>query len=141
MFDEPSTMPSDCRVFYVYETTYMITAAIISATIQYPELRELPDYLDIMTKAFNGCMGRGFLGHGYDALEGFLSAMDIFAGSGIEKYLKIYGTEFPEFTAYWNEKVSILKEQILSGKWRTDWSNESKSKEAAVIISKLENER
>ena len=80
LFD-PRKVPADARVDFVYTPTYFACAIIICAVSEYEDLLEDEAIRETLYYGLNGCTGRKFLGAGYDDIDGFLDAMEIFAQS------------------------------------------------------------
>ena len=132
MFEEPSNMPSDCRVDLVYETTYMNTAIIMYSLVRYDSIRNIPGLMDILSKVLVGCMGRGFMGHGFENIAGFVNAMRIFARAGIKAFLREYSEQFGEFAEFFEEKRDLLS-RLAEDKVRYDWGYSYKQPASAIL--------
>lgn len=135
MFDEPSNMPSDCRVEYVYEATYRLCGIIIFALTKYEEVKKIQGIKDILRKTLKGCTGREFMGHGFERFDSFITAMRVFAKSNINKFFDDYSGEFDEFETFYKGRMSLL-EDLASNRIRGDWG-ESYSNEATAILELL----
>ena len=109
MFDEPSNMPSDCRVEYVYETTYRLAGIIIYALTRYESVKNIPRIMDTLHKTLAGCMGRNFMGHGFERLYSFLTAMKVFARSNVNRFFEEYEYDFAEFAEFFKAQMPLLE--------------------------------
>ena len=138
MYDAPETMPSDCRVAYVYETTYMLTGVIIYVLTKYESVKSIKEIGEILPYVLNGCMGRDFLGHGFDDLAGFVRAMKIFAQANVTAFLNEYSSEYEEFKVFFEEKKTFLKSQLVTGIRKGDWG-EDYSESAGEALDLLDN--
>lgn len=138
MFDAPENMPSDCRVAYVYEPTYYATATIIYAITRYETVAKIEGLSNIMPNILKGCMGRNFLGHGFDYVEGFIRAMKIFARANVMTFINVYGKEYPEFEEFIKSRIQYVKDELLSGKVRDEWTGSDYSIVANEIMKLLE---
>ena len=136
MYEEPSNMPSDCRVEYVYETTYRMTGIIIYALCRYESVKSIDGIFDTLRYVLKGCMGREFMGHGFEYYGGFVTAMRIFARANINAFVKEYADEFAEFIDFFNSKRPLL-EDLASGKIIGDFG-ESYSDRAIAILDLLD---
>lgn len=134
MYDEPEKMPSDARVEYVYEPTYMMTGIVIYALTKYEAVKNIPGIFEILEKVLNGSMGRQFCGSGYDRTEGFLKAMKIFAVANVRGFIQEYAEMYPEFTEFFERMEKYLREEIVTGKVKAAWSGEDYVEEADEII-------
>lgn len=132
MFEEPSNMPSDCRVDFVYETTYMNTAMIMYSLVHYDSIKTVPGLMDILPKVLTGCMGRGFMGHGIENFAGFINAMRIFARAGIKTFLNEYSDQFREFAEFFEDRLELLI-RMSEDKLRDDWGYSYKVPSRAIL--------
>ena len=135
MYEEPSHMPSDCRVAYVYETTYRITGIIIYALTKYESVKNIEGLKKVLNHVLKGCMGRNFIGHGFDGLRDFIVAMGIFAKSNINAFFDKYADEYAEFAEFFKGRLPLL-EDLASEKVIGDWG-ESYSAEATATLELL----
>jgi hypothetical protein len=109
-FDAPSNMPSDARVDFFYIPTYISSAILIYAAMNYPdEVKRFDAFNNILACALYTSTLRDFEGHGY---EGRGECRAIFQSVGINKFLEEYPQVCPQFTNLWNQKMlSVGKEQ------------------------------
>ncbi len=137
-YDDP-TMPSDAVDAYVYGVTYQLTGIIIYALTHYETVKDIPDLMNILGKALKGCMGKDFMGHGYDGYSSFVIAMEFFARSNINAFFKTYPGEFPEFMNFFQAKLPLLKELAadnIKGAWGESYAGESR-----MILELLSHEK
>ena len=139
MFEEPSNMPSDCRVEYVYETTYRLAGIIIYALTKYESVKNIPGIMDTLHKTLAGCMGRNFMGHGFERLYSFLTAMKVFARSNVNRFFEEYEYDFAEFAEFYKAQMPLL-ENIAADRVRGDWG-ESLSDKGKAILDMLSSEK
>lgn len=139
MFEEPSNMPSDCRVDFVYETTYMNTAIIMYSLVCYDSVKAISGLMEILSKVLVGCMGRGFMGHGFENIAGFINAMRIFARAGIKAFLEDYSDQFDDFAAFFEDRRDLLQ-RLAEDKVRDDWGY-SYREPASAILELLSHDR
>lgn len=139
---EPGTMPSDSRVEFFYRPSYLATAFLMQAILQYPELesgdavegsssKKCSELLkDILPKAMRGCTGRGFAGSGYRDIIGQLDTMELFLANGAVDFLAKYPDICPEFTELFHNILDMYRENIKEGKnfdaWGDDYSDRMK---------------
>ena len=87
----------------------------------------------------NGCTGRKFLGAGYDDIDGFLDAMEIFSQCDVMSFI----ARFPEFNPLFNaaikEAVTYLQDGLCSGKVKDPWNGHSYEDKAKPILELLTN--
>ena len=109
LFD-PRKVPADARVDFVYTPTYLSCAIIICAVSEYDDLLEDEAIKETFYYGLNGCTGRKFLGAGYDDIDGFLDAMEIFAQCDVMSFI----ARFPDFIIDnfgYTEKFKLCIEQ------------------------------
>jgi len=71
-------MPTDCRVAYIFQPTYLVTAILSRVKIDFPEIaRSIPRYDVALKKGLLFCSYRGLYGHGYEADEEAAEALTI----------------------------------------------------------------
>jgi len=97
-YDNPGNMPSDCRVAYAYTPTYLATAILMYSWMNYQAVRDFEPLEKLLKDAMQACTGRNFMGHGYEAEEGFIDAMQIFEEAHAEEFVRKYPKFCPEFT-------------------------------------------
>ena len=138
LFD-PRKVPADARVDFVYTPTYLACAVIICAVSEYEDLLEDEAIKETLYYGLNGCIGRKFLGAGYDDIDGFLDAMEIFAQCDVMSFI----ARFPEFNPLFNaaikEAVTYLQDGLCSGKVKDPWNGESYEDKAKPILELLTN--
>ena len=112
----PDEMPSDARVDFFYMTTYLATSMIIYSIQTVPSVvEEIPGIQEVLRKAMLACTGRRFSGHGYDALDGQLEAMEVFLRAGVHHYLAAYPETCPDFTALFREILADYETRVANG--------------------------
>lgn len=112
----PDEMPSDARVDFFYMTTYLATSMIIHSIQTVPSVvEEVPEIQEVLPKAMLACTGRRFSGHGYDALDGQLDAMEVFLRAGVHHYLAAHPETCPEFTAMFREILADYETRVANG--------------------------
>ena len=79
MYDDPSTMPADARVDFVYHPTYMAATIMITAMNRFASVLNSSVFREAAAKLLEATMARSFLGAGYDDYTGFLDTLEIFA--------------------------------------------------------------
>ena len=136
-YDEPSSMPSDCRAEYFYKTSYVATMLLMKAVLVDPMLLdERMDYEDsddyenaptlreVLHHCMLGCTGRGFLGGGYDDIKGLAETMLFFTENGARDFLEQHGDICTEYTELYNKRIAELRSAVedkgLKGIWGDD---------------------
>ena len=129
MYAKPNTMPADARVRYVYKPTYIITSTLMTLAYRYEEVRKIAGFDDTLRSLMTSCIGRNFMGSGYDQYDGFLEAMRIFATGDAVLFVQKY-PEFNEtFTDQLDEALLFLEMDLCTGEARDGfYSNEGCAK-------------
>lgn len=135
--EDPSFMPSDARVEYVYEPTYFACGVMMYAMKHYPEIMELKFITTVLHDGLTACTGRKFLGHGYDDIKGFLQAMTIFADCQVLGFVEQYPEFNTKFTDAFFEAVEYLKRKICTGEVIEPWSNTTYVEKAIPILHRI----
>ena len=134
---EPSDMPSDAREEFIYQPTYLATGIIVYAIQHYDAVRNIPNRFPFLHDALDGCLGRGFGGHGYDFVEGLIDTMNIFADCGMGTFLETYPDLNAEFKDAFGQTVQYIEEELCTGKARNEWNNASYVSAAFPLLEKL----
>ena len=90
---------------------------------------------DVLPGLLLGCTGRGFQGHGYDALEGMIDTLDIFAGAGTDSFLEKYPDLCPKFTELYHSSMESLEKMVEDGKVQNEWG-EDYMEEALKVLGR-----
>lgn len=106
-------MPSDVRVAFLYEPTYIISGIIMYSLVNYKVVQECTPIIDSLPRYLNGCLGRNFQGHGYEAEEGFNTAMTIFDKCNVKEFVEKYPEINPTFT-----NVYLAANEYWQRRWK-----------------------
>lgn len=136
LFD-PRRIPTDVRVDFVYIPTYLATAILICAVSEYQDLLENEAIKETLYYGLNGCTGRKFLGAGYDDIDGFLDAMEIFSQCNILQFVAQFPDFNTSFTSAIKEAMTYLKDGLCSGKVKDPWSGETYVERAKPVLDLL----
>lgn len=135
--EDPSFMPSDARVEYAYEPTYLACGVMMYAMKHYPEMMEFEFIKSVLHDGLTACTGRKFLGHGYDDIKGFIKAMRIFSDCETLEFVKQHPSFNSRFTDAYFGAVEFLKKEICTGEIIEPWSQTTYVKEAMPILNKI----
>ena len=114
---DPTSMPSDSRVYYVYRPTYIATAFMIKAVLLYPSLMNDETFMDseldltadsvkrTLAACMLACTGRGFDGAGVLRLK---DCIKMFCDAGTDKFLEKYPDLCPAFTEMYHERKAFV---------------------------------
>lgn len=133
----PSKVPSDIRVYYVYTPTYLACATMMIAVCRYPEWLNIRKIKETLHDGLTACTGREFLGSGYDSAEGFLDAMDIFAQGQVSTFVTLFPDFNSVFTAAIRKAITHLETKICSGIVNDAWSGKSYADEGKSILARM----
>ena len=130
-FWNPREMPSDCRVAYVYEPTYIATAILIKACMLYPEFLGTVIPEEEMRSCMLACTGRSFHGSGPSDLKGAVETVGLFTGAGANLFLELHPDICEEFAHcydmwLWTFEQGIEK-GVLQGAWGDSYLEEAKA--------------
>lgn len=140
MYDAPNTMPADARVDFVYRPTYLAATIMMTAYCRYNNLRTDKTFTTILRKVLNACLGRGFLGAGYESTEGLLDTLHIFAEGDTMRFIENYSEVNEKFSKKLLEAITHLETEICTGKVKNAWTGEDmyskRGNEILAIIQK-----
>lgn len=136
MYNKPNTMPADARVRYVYKPTYIITSILMTLAYRYEEVRTIAGFNDTLRSLMTSCIGRNFMGSGYDQYDGFLEAMRIFATGDAVLFVQKYPEYNEKFTDQLDEALLFLEMDLCTGEARDGfYSNNDRSEEANEVMA------
>ena len=91
-------IPSDARVDFCHEPTYICSSILMKAYLtgdsKLKEKIETP-----LIRGSERCCCRNLRGHGYEALEGQIEALNIFMKGGLREFIDLYPELNSKFTA------------------------------------------
>ena len=131
-------IPSDARVDFCHEPTYICSSILMKAYLTGDS--ELTQKIETpLIQGLERCCMRGLCGHGYDALQGQIEALNIFMKGGLREFIDLYGELNPEFTDMILNIISQFKaledQEHFTGPWGEDY------KEDILKINKYFNTR
>lgn len=147
--DEPSRMPSDARVDFFYMPTYIAAAIVIRVIMLHPELMEgknvswkeeecAKHIKEVFPGLLLGCTGRGFMGHGFDGLQGMIEAMRVFVEAGTQDFVKRYPQMCGKFSEVFEGCLKVIEDGMKNGTLQNEWG-ENYEEEAEEVLRLLEN--
>ena len=120
-------IPSDARVFYCHEPTYICSSILMKAYLTgdstLTEKIEEP-----LTQGLEKCCMRGLRGHGYEALQGQIDALNIFMKGGLREFIDLY----PELNSKFTEIILNImvefdareEQEAFKGPWGEDYKED-----------------
>lgn len=91
-------IPSDARVDYCHEPTYICTAILMRALLDEESILAGREEA-VLGKALRMCCARGLQGSGLSEFRAYLKAVGYFVQGGVRDFLLLYPALCPEFTA------------------------------------------
>lgn len=135
MYDEPSSMPSDARVEFVYKPTYLAATIMMTAMNRYSGIAESKILKNTLSAVLEATIGRQFRGAGYDENEGFVDTMRIFGTGDTLEFIGKYPSINERFVSKFKEAFAFLEEGICSGKVKNAWSGEDYREKGVKILA------
>ena len=120
-------IPSDARVFYCHEPTYICSSILMKAYLTGDSaLNEKIE--EPLTQGLEKCCMRGLRGHGYEALQGQINALNIFMKGGLREFIDLY----PELNSKFTEMILNImvefdareEQEAFKGPWGEDYKEE-----------------
>ena len=120
-------IPSDARVWYCHEPTYICSSILMKAYLtgdsKLTQKIETP-----LIQGLERCCMRGLRGHGYDALQGQIEALNIFMKGGLREFIDLY----PELNSKFTEMIMNImiefdareEQEAFKGPWGEDYKEE-----------------
>lgn len=139
MYDQPSTMPSDARVEFVYEPTYKAAVIMMTAYCRYEIIRSDEKISTSLEKVLNASVGRSFLGAGFERISGLLDTLEIFTKGDTFRFVECYLNMSKRFSNQLHEAITFLVTKVCLGEVRDEWSGEDVySERAKKIIAEVQ---
>lgn len=106
-------MPGDTSVDLIYRPTYIATCILMQAWLKCEELRSSETFKNALSGAMDGCMGRNFNGHGFDAREGFITTMHIFEAGKVSEFIGQYPDINRKFTDMYLDALDYYNSECV----------------------------
>lgn len=113
---------SDAVVYFALIPTYSATAALVFAELN-GVITEKSENALLRGLKFAAEL-RGFIGHGFDATNDLLEAINIYKRAGIYKWLRQNEDKAPEFRNTLRKRVMEMKEALSQGRVFSDWERD-----------------
>lgn len=115
--DDYKKMPGDARFEYCYIPTCIASAILIHILVNEEQNHKIKAF-ELLEKSLPRLLRRGFDGHGYDSVRGFLECTSIFASKSTEKFIIEYSKEFSSFRMFWKSVQKKLHSiQLAEDSW------------------------
>ena len=120
-------IPSDARVDFCHEPTYICTSILMKAYLTgdsaLAEKVETP-----LIRGLKRCCCRNLTGHGYESLEGQIEALNIFMKGGLREFIDLHPELNPKFTKMisniMNSFESLEARKDFKGPWGEDYKED-----------------
>ncbi|MCB2288482.1 hypothetical protein LGK97_01700 [Clostridium sp. CS001] len=110
-------VPSDIRVLYWYEPTYIGAAIMMKFYMQHKnECSTIEGFDNALKMALVASTGRGLKGHGHDDIKGRLSALQIFSKGEVMEFVRNYPEMSPEFSRMIGDITTWLEDAVMIDK-------------------------
>ena len=138
VLDDPSDMPSDARVDFLYRPTYFAAATLISLSVRWPTLLD-GERQAAFAAILRACTGRGLRGHGYEAEDGLIDAIEILLRAPVKRFFAESGQNHPEFAACFVGAIETLRDFCGGTKRPAFGSSDEFVRRAKNVFSRWEN--
>ncbi len=113
---------SDCVVYYALIPTYCATAALMYADLMNPLTND--KRMAMLSGLRFAAELRGFIGHGFDATNDLLEAINIYKKAGLYKWLRKNDGIAKEFQRTIIKRVMEMKEALADGRVYAGWDED-----------------
>lgn len=134
MFDEPSSMPADARVDFVYLPTYLAATIMMTAMCRYEIFESDEAFKKTLHEVLNATLGRKFLGAGYEENSGFMNTLEIFATGDTFDFVEKFPKLNERFTVQLVQAVTFLETALCTGEVVEPWSGDTYCKRANQVL-------
>lgn len=117
---------ADCRVAYVYETTYDACCILIYLDNRLAFAKNSEEAI-ALEKGLQFATGRGLYGHGYESTSSKMMAMNEFENAGIYAWFKKHPDGAVSFREMWEQSIDSMREALEEGKTYADWNVDFKN--------------
>ena len=119
------SMPTDARVEFIFQPTYLVTAIMSRVMIEYPEIaNSIPNYTVALQKGMRFCSYRKLYGHGYEADEGAAEALTILSMGKVPLLLERDNNLCPELLNAIQDVTEDMQHRLMAntaiGIWGED---------------------
>jgi hypothetical protein len=121
-------LPSDARVDFIFRPTYIATATLARAYCDHSEIASaIPGYLHALTAGMRFCSHRNLQGHGYEADEGAIDALQMLSMGKVPWLLQRHPDFCPELKRVIDVVADDMANRLASGSahgaWGEDYSD------------------
>lgn len=138
MYDEPSSMPADARVEFVYKPTYIAATIMMTAMNRYDSIAKNDVFRKTVSAVLEATLGRSFWGSGYDEYTGFMEALNIFAAGDTLEFIEKYPEVNERFVSEFKKALGFLENKICTGVIKDAWSGDDYTERGKIILTKYQ---
>ena len=140
MYDEPTSMPADARVDFVYRPTYIAATIMMTAMNRFESLAKDGTFRSNLNAILEAATGRNFRGAGYNDYVGFMNTLEMFATGDTVEFIRKYPDVNEHFASELNIALEILEKDICTGKIRNMWSGENYTERGKKVLAMYKEE-
>ena len=120
-------IPSDARVDFCHEPTYICSSILMKAYLT-GDSTLTKKVEEPLIRGLERCCMRGLSGHGYNALQGQIKALNIFMKGGLREFIDLHGelnSKFTEMILNIMVEFDAREEQkAFKGPWGEDYKDD-----------------
>lgn len=124
-------VPSDARVDFCHMPTYICTAILMKAYLT-DSSKFTSKEESALIKGLEMSCARNLMGHGYEALQGRIEALNIFMKGGLREFLDLYSDFCPKFSDMIDDIASQFQEMEFQNKFTGPWGRSYETEIKAV---------
>ena len=121
-------IPSDARADFCYLPTYVCTAILMKAFLTDSSFSAKTALLE----GLESSCARNLRGHGYEALKGQITALNIFMKAGLREFMDIHSDFCPQFSEMIEKTIGQYAEMESQGKFLGPWGESYEDEIRAV---------
>ena len=124
-------IPSDARVDFCYLPTYLATAILMKAYMDYSSKFSLKETVGLKYGLKMSC-AKNLRGHGYEALRGQIEALNIFMKAGLREFMDLNSELCPEFSQMIEKIIAKYRDMEAKGNFTGPWGESYEDEIRAV---------
>jgi len=125
--EDDRNMPSDARVDFMYEPTYIVVAILTYVKVHYPVVVEpIGGYDGVLKKGMRFSTMRNLSGHGYESLDGTAEAVRIFGLGGVPAFLEEHKLYCYELYRLLKNLYRTIVDNLILGRTVAGWNKDYK---------------
>ena len=118
-------MPSDARVEFIFQPTYLVTAILSRVKVDFPEIASpIIRYDFALKKGMHFCSYRKLSGHGYEVDQGAAEALTILSMGKVPLLLEKDKNYCPELRKAIKDVVERMKYRLITNTAKGAWGED-----------------